>query len=372
MKKQTKKTAATPAKPTANAETVAPVAVRDIGKNCPPMAEGAMRAVRGLFQDAVDATRPPRSATPEEEAATPPGCSPEELTKAARAAALKDAARHKRNAERLASLAEVYNPGIQSDGATRRALLVEAGLLAPDASAAAERRRLAAIQEAIRKTPEAWQMFADEAKKEEALRDAALARVEKAGDVLRQLETDKRNAELAAAMREHAAALRDTAHAATPGAKSPADEKGAKGKPTGKQGKAQAQKPRVRKGMLDLAAEFMDVSRRQVQRYLDGSSPVPGEYRGFGYAVLESKDALENWILGLGLGERAAEFIARLADLAAKVGLGAPAPKRRERPPRYTPFDPSNDPHDPQAPNPFEEAANNIDGPPGEDENENW
>ena len=63
MKKQTKKTAATPAKskgeakPTANAETVAPVRVCDIGKNCPPMVEGAMRAVRGLFQDAVDATR---------------------------------------------------------------------------------------------------------------------------------------------------------------------------------------------------------------------------------------------------------------------------------------------------------------------------
>lgn len=63
MKKQTKKTAATPAKskgeakPTANAEAVAPVRVCDIGKNCPPMVEGAMRAVRGLFQDAVDATR---------------------------------------------------------------------------------------------------------------------------------------------------------------------------------------------------------------------------------------------------------------------------------------------------------------------------
>lgn len=66
MKKQTKKTAATPAKPTANAETVAPVRVRDIGKNFPPALESAARALRAQFQRAVDATRPLRSATPEE------------------------------------------------------------------------------------------------------------------------------------------------------------------------------------------------------------------------------------------------------------------------------------------------------------------
>lgn len=268
MKKQTKKTAATPAKskgkakPTANAEAVAPVRVCDIGKNFPPMVEGAMRAVRGLFQDAVDATRPLRSATPEEEAATPPGCSPEELTKAARTAALEDAARHKRDAKRLACLAQVYDPGIQSDKATRRALLVDAGLLAPDASTAAERERLAAIQEAIRETPGAWQVFADESKKEEALRDAALARAEKAGDVLRQLETDKANAELADALREHAAALREGArpapsNPATPGADKPAD--GARVKRNGPKGPH-------KEITVPLAASLLQVSQRTLER----------------------------------------------------------------------------------------------------------
>lgn len=450
MKKQTKKTA-TPAKskdkarPTANAETVAPVRVRDIGKNCPPMVEGAMRAVRGLFQDAVDATHPLRSVEEEtmrenltgrafrkakeaaaaecreralgfarasllwggredlrdecrefskktedfeaqaqtiEDFGTPPAWPvAEDQAKTAPAPTeserfRREAAEHRAAEKRLSRLAVALCPAMRPTEETVRRALIEAGWM-PDpveaekfyreeyaddelllnATLAVGQRMTKGLVEDLLNDPEAWKTVGEMAKQEGHAAEVATQRAD------------------AAETREAIHALRDTAHAATPPA-SPsnpatgADEDADAAK--GKRDKVRTQKPRVRKGMLDLAAEFMDVSRRQVQRYLDGSSPVPGEYRGFGYAVLESKDALENWILGLGLGERAAEFIARLADLAAKVGLGAPAPKRRERPPRYTPFDPSNDPYDPQAPNPFEEAANNIDGPPGEDENENW
>ena len=64
-KKQTK---TPPAKRTAKQtkgkakRTPPPVQVRDIGRNCPPVLEPAMRAIRGRFQEAVDASRPLRPA----------------------------------------------------------------------------------------------------------------------------------------------------------------------------------------------------------------------------------------------------------------------------------------------------------------------
>lgn len=136
-------------------------------------------------------------------------------------------------------------------------------------------------------------------------------------------------------------------------------DKGAKDK-----GKTKSTKPRVPKGVLDLVADFMKKSRRQVQRYLDGTTPVPAEFRGFGYHVLLSKETFKEWVVSLHLGEGGKEFISRFADAVAGF-VQQKSPGRPERPRRVT----HDNMADLDAPHPAQEAARNM-GDPDADEDD--
>lgn len=297
MKKQTKKTAATPARakgkapPTANAGTAAPVRVRDIGKNCPPMLAPAFRAVRGLFQDAVDATRPLCPAPPAEAAPfsfpewkadaqgiIPPPPIPPPPQPGAKVDPWRDKAR-----EIVAECGWSWEALEENERQPCSRPVVGMGGAVYWALAHAVQLPPAQLEEAAGNLKRVLVAAAKEKDSARFCKACALFP-----------ETVRRLAE--------SPAVPPTANANANPATAGAEGKQGKGTPTRGKGK-----PTGKRGAIGLkeAAKRLKVSARTLQREEADPSRVPESRRGYCRAVRQSEEAWDAWQLGLGMKEAA-------------------------------------------------------------------